>query len=98
MSKNYIVFIEQPYTVQISRVMAATTKGYAICDWMEWRPNEANKFHIISKSSGKVLDLKIMSKEAFFFLHVVNCYEVEEDYVRIRILFKYLPSGGTLTS
>lgn len=30
MTKNYIIYIEQPYVVKIQRVLAATMKDYAV--------------------------------------------------------------------
>ncbi len=42
---------------------------------LEWKPNERCRFFLIEKKTGKVIKTEYVSAEAFFFLHIVNCYE-----------------------
>ncbi|CAL8110503.1 unnamed protein product [Orchesella dallaii] len=74
MSENYIIFIEQPHIVSVKRIAASVVKGDTLKDWLEWRPEEKNKFYIIDKTTGKVLKTDYFSN-AFYFMHFVNCYE-----------------------
>ncbi|ODM94718.1 Beta,beta-carotene 9',10'-oxygenase [Orchesella cincta] len=98
MTKNYIVFIEQPYVVKISRVLAATIKDYAVKDWLEWRGSDKNRFLIIEKSTGKVFSTEYMSADSFFFLHVINCYENEDSQIIVDIATSKTPSSTGATT
>jgi carotenoid cleavage dioxygenase-like enzyme len=75
MTKSHVVFIEQPYIVKVSRVLAAKVKDYSVKDWLDWQTTERNRFYLIEKSSGKIVNLEILSKDPFFFMHIVNCYQ-----------------------
>ena len=77
MTKNYIIFIEQPYCMGIAKAAFCIVKGQGYCfqDWLEWRPEHRNRFYIIDKESGKVVKSEFMSQDPFFFLHFINCYE-----------------------
>jgi hypothetical protein len=79
MSQNYIIFIEQPYLIKISRVLSSKLKGYAVKDWLEWRPQDKNRFYIVEKNTGHCLNVEILSEDSFFFLHFVNCYEEDDN-------------------
>jgi carotenoid cleavage dioxygenase-like enzyme len=48
---------------------------------LEWRPQEKNRFIIVEKNSGKVLKTEFISAESFYFMHIINCYE-ENNQVR----------------
>lgn len=77
LTENYIVFIEQPYVVSLNKILSSVlSKGQAFKDWVEWNPEYKNRFYIIDKSTGKVVsNAEFMSEEAFFFVHMINCYE-----------------------
>lgn len=82
MSKNYFVLIEQPFVLNFSKIVGALmSKGYSFSDWLEWRPEIKNRFHIIEKATGKVLKTEIWCEKPFFFLHVINCFEVNNQLV-----------------
>jgi len=83
MTQDKIIFIEQPYIIKVSRVLSAKIKGYAVKDWLEWEPQDKNRFYIIDKKTGKVTNVEIMSSEAFFFLHFVNCYQIGNQVSRL---------------
>jgi carotenoid cleavage dioxygenase-like enzyme len=53
-------------------------KGYCVKDWVEWRPEDKNRFYVIEKATGKVVKNEYMTAEAFFYMHVINCYEVSD--------------------
>lgn len=90
MTKNYLVFIEQPYVMNITKAFYSVfTKGlirqngYSFKDWLDWRPEYKNKFFIIEKSTGKIINGKFdyLSAEPFFFLHIINCYEYNNQII-----------------
>jgi carotenoid cleavage dioxygenase-like enzyme len=75
-TKNYIVFIEQPFLISVPKVLsAAVRKSDCLQDWVEWRPEMKNKFILVNKATGKVFKTDVFSHEAFFFLHAINCFE-----------------------
>ena len=78
-TENYIIFIEQPYVVSFSKVAGSVMKGgSAFKDWLEWRPEEKNRFVIIEKT-GKIVKTEYYSNDSFFFLHFINCYEEDNE-------------------
>lgn len=80
-SENYLVFIEQPLTFNMGRVMTLTMKGRCLYDCAEWNPHLLNTFHIIDKRTGKVLPTKYVSSKPFFHCHHINCYEENNQLV-----------------
>ncbi|CAG7716213.1 unnamed protein product [Allacma fusca] len=77
MSKSWIIFIEQPYVMNIGKAAVSYLKGgHTFSDWLEWRgENFKNRFWLIEKETGKVLKVDFRSNEPFFFLHIINAYE-----------------------
>lgn len=75
MSENYLVFIEQPLTVNSMKLITSQIKGKCMHDCMTWSPEEQNKFYVIEKSTGRILPIKYRSKKAFFLFHHINTYE-----------------------
>ncbi|CAG7837428.1 unnamed protein product [Allacma fusca] len=77
MSENYFVLVEQPYMFNAKKLLGwmFTGGGAKLNDFSEWLPDEINRFVIIEKSTGKILKRKIESSEPFFFFHIINCYE-----------------------
>lgn len=91
MTSKYILFIEQPYVASLAAIASALIKGHSVKDWLEWRPNLKNRFHIIDKETGKDVKTEIISSLPFFFLHIVNCY-VENEQVSCRLRKGQTPS------
>jgi len=75
MTQNYIIFIEQPFVVTLSKIAQSVLKGETLKDVLEWRSQEKNRFHIIEKGSGKVVKTEIVAADPFYFMHFVNCFE-----------------------
>lgn len=82
-STNYIIFIEQPYAISLTKAAKAVVKGSSFKDWLEWKPNEKCKFYVIEKSTGNILKTEYYSSEPFFFLHFINCIEDINNQVSI---------------
>ena len=82
MSKNYFVIIEQPFVLNVGKILGALmSKGYSFSDWLEWRPDIVPRFHLVEKATGKVIKTEFICKETFFFLHIINCFEVNNQIV-----------------
>jgi beta-carotene 15,15'-monooxygenase len=84
MTSNYIVFIEQPFVMNLAKAAMTYLKSPPFRDWLEWRPELRNRFFVVDKSTGKVMKTEFVSKDPFFFLHQVNAYE-EDDQIIIDI-------------
>lgn len=76
MTKNYIIFIEQPFIINVAKFLSyGLFRNEALSHWLEWHPNHMNRFYIVEKETGKLIKTEILSSSPFFFLHVINCYE-----------------------
>lgn len=49
--------------------------GDTLKDILEWKPQDKNRFVIVEKSTGKVFNTEFLSSESFYFMHIFNCYE-----------------------
>ncbi|XP_037513001.1 carotenoid-cleaving dioxygenase, mitochondrial [Rhipicephalus sanguineus] len=74
MTRNYVVFVEQPLLVNAMRLVGSRIKGYSFKDCFDWAPKEKTKFVVLDRSSGAVLKTRFVADPLFFF-HVVNTYE-----------------------
>ena len=54
MSKNYVVFIEQPIKINLLKVVTGKLTGKGISDSVYWEPKLDTIFHLIDKKTGKV--------------------------------------------
>ena len=54
MSKNYVVFIEQPIKINLLKVVTGRLTGKGISDSVYWEPKLDTIFHLIDKKTGKV--------------------------------------------
>ena len=82
LTKNYIVMIEQPMTTPITKLATCVASGSCFHQMTEWRQDASNLFIIIDKNTGKfVTKMEILSSESFFFWHLINCYEDEDNQV-----------------
>lgn len=83
LTKNYIICIEQPYGISVSKVLAASMKKHEQCqlDWMDWREGVRNRFILVHKQTGKVIKTDFYSATPFFFFHVINCYEENDQII-----------------
>ncbi|XP_061154472.1 carotenoid-cleaving dioxygenase, mitochondrial-like isoform X2 [Syngnathus typhle] len=74
MSKNYVVFIEQPSKVDMMKIATCKMKGKAFCQAIHWDPKLETIMHVIDKSTGEASPVKYYTK-AFFNFHQINTYE-----------------------
>ncbi|ODN02416.1 Beta,beta-carotene 15,15'-monooxygenase [Orchesella cincta] len=87
MTEKYIIFIEQPLIIVAKKMIAGILQKSCKRDYMEYRPEMKNKFHVVEKETGKLLKTEYLSADPFFFLHIVNCYEQENELVMDLIAF-----------
>jgi carotenoid cleavage dioxygenase-like enzyme len=96
MTKNYIILIEQPYVMNASKVVGSVlAKTAPICSWLEWKPEFGNKFFIVEKETGKVLKADVVSADPFFFLHIINAFEINDHIILDITTF---PNANSITT
>jgi carotenoid cleavage dioxygenase-like enzyme len=66
---NYLVFVGSAFQYNIGKIMTNTN----ILNAMEWHGEEHNMVWVYEKSTGKFT--KTFTADAFWFYHLVNCYE-----------------------
>lgn len=76
LTDRYVIFIEQPYRLDY---MALIAGGKAFANCFDWDPQEPCRFWIIDKSDGEVLNS--FETDAFFFLHVINSFVDDGEFV-----------------
>lgn len=54
MTKNYVVFIEQPIKMDLLKIITGKLRGKGISDAVYWDPKHDTIFHLIDKHTGKV--------------------------------------------
>jgi len=92
MTSKYIIMIEQPHVLCISKFLGSVLKGTdTVKDWMEWRGHEKNRFHIVEKTTGKLIKTEILSETSFYFMHIINCFE-KDDQITIDVISYDSPS------
>lgn len=90
MTSKYLVMIEQPHVLSLSKLLGSVMKGTdTVKDWMDWKGHEKNRFHIVEKATGKLLKAEILSENSFYFMHVINCFE-ENEQVNVITKFRCL--------
>jgi carotenoid cleavage dioxygenase-like enzyme len=75
MTKNYVVFIEQPAVINAMKMTATYIKQYSMMDWLEWHPDFCNRFHVVHKKTGEVIKTEFLSFAAFYGVGILNAYE-----------------------
>lgn len=74
-TKNYIIFLEQPLLVNGFKLGTCTPKGKSMLDCLDWCPSEPTRFHIVDKSTGLRLKVVKFHADPFFIFHHINAYE-----------------------
>ncbi|XP_077509376.1 carotenoid-cleaving dioxygenase, mitochondrial-like [Amblyomma americanum] len=74
MTRNYVVFVEQPLLVNTMRLIGSRIKGYSFKDCFDWAPKEKTKFVVLDRTTGSVLRTRFVADPLFFF-HSVNAFE-----------------------
>lgn len=73
MTQKYFIFIQQPLTVNLWKLAASRFVGWSILETFAWNSTKGVNFVVISRESGEVV--LTIKAEPFFFFHVVNAYD-----------------------
>ncbi|XP_063167533.1 carotenoid-cleaving dioxygenase, mitochondrial isoform X1 [Candoia aspera] len=74
MSENYVIFIEQPFKINLWKIITAKCFGRSFLEGMGWEPQQNTRFHVVNKHTGQALPLLYHSKP-FCFFHQINAFE-----------------------
>ncbi|XP_072452064.1 beta,beta-carotene 15,15'-dioxygenase-like isoform X1 [Chiloscyllium punctatum] len=84
MTPNYVVFIEQPFKLDILKMATAYFKGVNWASCLGWFPDDKTYIHIIDRKTKKPLPVKFYT-DALIVYHHVNAYE-EDNHVVFDII------------
>ncbi|XDC82778.1 hypothetical protein R6Z07F_013951 [Ovis aries] len=54
MTRNYIIFIEQPLKMNLWRIISSKIRGKPFSDGISWEPQYNTRFHVVDKHTGQV--------------------------------------------
>ena len=102
MTERFVILVEQPFRLDYMSLIAGE-KPFIQC--FNWLPESPAMFWIIDKTDGEVM--RRFDTDAFFFLHHINAFRVDDDFVVDMITYrdpgilqalylKNLRAGGTI--
>ncbi|XP_036284524.1 beta,beta-carotene 9',10'-oxygenase isoform X2 [Pipistrellus kuhlii] len=74
MTKNYIIFIEQPLKINLWKMITSKIRGKALSDGISWEPQSNTRFHVVNKHTGQLLPGMYFTKP-FVMFHQINAFE-----------------------
>lgn len=74
MTRNYIIFIEQPLKMNLWRIISSKIRGKPFSDGISWEPQYNTRFHVVDKHTGQLLPGMYVSKP-FITFHQINAFE-----------------------
>ncbi|XP_040273179.1 beta,beta-carotene 9',10'-oxygenase-like [Bufo bufo] len=77
MTENYIVFIEQPLRINVSKILTSNITGSSISNCLVWDPKSDTVFHVANKHTGKLHSVTFHTQAVASF-HQINAYEDQD--------------------
>ncbi|PIK44851.1 hypothetical protein BSL78_18299 [Apostichopus japonicus] len=74
MTENYIVFVEQPLTINVLKILTAAYGRHSVADCMDYDGTRSVKFYVINREDGTIIP-QTYTANAFFCFHHINAYE-----------------------
>ncbi|XP_033628841.1 beta,beta-carotene 9',10'-oxygenase-like [Asterias rubens] len=74
LTKNYVVFLEQPFNVNVLKILTCKLREVAMSSSLEFHPDEKCRFHIVNIHTGHLITTKYLA-DSFFCFHFINAYE-----------------------
>ncbi|KAE8277149.1 Beta,beta-carotene 15,15'-dioxygenase [Larimichthys crocea] len=79
MTENYIVFVEQPYKLDMVKLATAYFRGISWGKCLRFDKDDITLFHVINRKTGKEVSTRFYG-DALVVFHHINAYE-EDDHV-----------------
>nr|XP_045609656.1 carotenoid isomerooxygenase-like [Procambarus clarkii] len=80
LSESFFILLEQPLTIDVKAMVANTIRDKPFIGGMEWLEDKLVKIHLVNRETGKEVKQKVKC-EAFFYMHIINCYERDNHLV-----------------
>uniref|UniRef100_A0A3Q1I4P6 Uncharacterized protein n=1 Tax=Anabas testudineus TaxID=64144 RepID=A0A3Q1I4P6_ANATE len=80
MTENYIVFVEQPFKLDIVKLATAYFRGANWGNCLKFDKDDITLFHVINKKTGKAISTRFYADNMVVFHHI-NAYETNEHVV-----------------
>ncbi|KAJ9601451.1 hypothetical protein L9F63_000368, partial [Diploptera punctata] len=77
-TENYFIIVEQPLSVSVPAMIRSQIFNEPMAANLKWY-DEKTQFHLIEKKNGKLY--KTFQTEAFFYLHIINSYEMDNHLI-----------------
>ncbi|XP_041030380.1 beta,beta-carotene 9',10'-oxygenase isoform X2 [Carcharodon carcharias] len=74
MSKNYIIFVEQPLKINVLKILTSKFRGKSLNCAINWEPERNTIIHVANKHTGEMIPFKYYTK-AFCIFHHINAFE-----------------------
>lgn len=74
MTKNYIIFVEQPVKMKLWKIITSKIRGKPFADGISWEPQYNTRFHVVDKHTGQLLPGMYYSMP-FLTYHQINAFE-----------------------
>ncbi|XP_060888467.1 beta,beta-carotene 15,15'-dioxygenase [Labrus mixtus] len=87
MTENYIVFVEQPFKLDIPRLATAYFRGVNWGSCLKYDKNDTTLFHVVNRKTGKAVSTRFYG-DAFVVFHHINAYEDDGHVVFDLITYK----------
>lgn len=75
-TKQYFIIVEQPLSISIVSSLKVKFFKSPMVSSFKWFGNEYTAFYLLCRKTGKLQ--YTFYAEAFFFLHVINSYEIDD--------------------
>ncbi|XP_069750908.1 carotenoid-cleaving dioxygenase, mitochondrial-like isoform X4 [Narcine bancroftii] len=79
MTKNYIIFVEQPVKINIIKILTSKLRGKSLDCSISWEPKLNTIIHVANKHTGEIIPFKYYTK-AFCVFHHINAFE-DNDFI-----------------
>ncbi|XP_036399834.1 beta-carotene oxygenase 1, like [Megalops cyprinoides] len=87
LTENYIVFIEQPYKLDILKLATAYYRGINWGNCLKFDKDDTTLIHLINRTTGKTVSTKYYT-DALVVFHHINAYEDEGHVVFDMITYR----------
>lgn len=87
MTENYIVFVEQPFKLDIVNLATAYFRGASWGSCLKYDKDDTTLFHVVNRHTGRSLTTRYYG-DALVTFHHINAYEEQEQLVFDLITYK----------
>ncbi|KAM6893923.1 beta,beta-carotene 15,15'-dioxygenase [Xenentodon cancila] len=87
MTENYIVFVEQPFKLDVIKLATAYVRGVNWGSCLKYDDDDITLFHVINRETGKAVSTRYYG-DALVVFHHINAYEEDGHVVFDLIAYK----------